>query len=572
MSPEAAESLEAVRQLLPWWLPWGRDAALLISAAVLTAIGSGAGIWFTYRPFRKAAPAHWSERARLAHPVRAFAKLCLWYFPSMFFGAGLLGNSAFSAIGSIPRALLAFAIAMFVGGLFWRNAENRFRTTSLSAIETVQSMATNLLVFLPHFFVALLAVLIIPDELNRQAVLVLMGAGLLSGMLLSTWRMHIPVALGLARPADARMQAIVKRAAADAEAQGIAAYEIQWPVINAMIFPASQALTVSNTALRELSDGELETLCRHLCGYLNASRQANATRVMTGVAICLCLASMRPAIGSFGYYGLLGIAVAYFILVRLLFRFARRVNEEVGLDSQSTETKGDLARALERICALELKPAVMPGKRPVEPHLYDRLLAAGIQPDFPRPEPPPRGRSRAAMACGSLLMIAPALFGISPQLFGMQPATKHAHELGLLVPFYDHWHIASLGYLSAQAHDWPAAATYFQAAAHLDRKSWHDLANLALVLIRLQRCDDARLALDEALHRWRRLNSKQDSPDPAPSNDDQFLKEVSEAVRHCDQRRPLRPRGRERPPGRRFRGIPEVAWDQRFQSVVAGKA
>jgi hypothetical protein len=33
-------------------------------------------------------------------------------------------------------------------------------------------------------------------------------------------------------------------------------------------------------------------------------------------------------------------------------------------------------------------PAGMPGKRQVHPHLYDRLLAAGVTPDYPRPKPP----------------------------------------------------------------------------------------------------------------------------------------------------------------------------------------
>jgi hypothetical protein len=35
-------------------------------------------------------------------------------------------------------------------------------------------------------------------------------------------------------------------------------------------------------------------------------------------------------------------------------------------------------------------PAVMPTKRLPHPHLYDRMVVAGVTPDFPRPDRPAR--------------------------------------------------------------------------------------------------------------------------------------------------------------------------------------
>ena len=45
---------------------------------------------------------------------------------------------------------------------------------------------------------------------------------------------------------------------------------------------------------------------------------------------------------------------------------------------------GTYARALARLYEDNLAPAVMP-KETTHPHLYDRLVAAGVTPDFPRP-------------------------------------------------------------------------------------------------------------------------------------------------------------------------------------------
>ena len=45
------------------------------------------------------------------------------------------------------------------------------------------------------------------------------------------------------------------------------------------------------------------------------------------------------------------------------------------------------AKALLKLYEDQLAPAVGPKKRATHPDLYDRLLAAGMQPDFPRPSP-----------------------------------------------------------------------------------------------------------------------------------------------------------------------------------------
>jgi hypothetical protein len=53
---------------------------------------------------------------------------------------------------------------------------------------------------------------------------------------------------------------------------------------------------------------------------------------------------------------------------------------------------------------VNLAPAVMPGAQ-THPHLYDRLLAAGIQPDFPRPSAPLRARPLLAVLATVILTV-----------------------------------------------------------------------------------------------------------------------------------------------------------------------
>ena len=46
------------------------------------------------------------------------------------------------------------------------------------------------------------------------------------------------------------------------------------------------------------------------------------------------------------------------------------------------------ARALERLYEANQIPAVMRSNRLTHPHLYDRMLAAGVTPSYPRPKRP----------------------------------------------------------------------------------------------------------------------------------------------------------------------------------------
>ena len=57
-----------------------------------------------------------------------------------------------------------------------------------------------------------------------------------------------------------------------------------------------------------------------------------------------------------------------------------------------------------------MTPAVMPGSQ-THPHLYDRLLAGGIEPDFPHPQAPSRAKPLLAVSLAIILNLV-LLFGM----------------------------------------------------------------------------------------------------------------------------------------------------------------
>jgi hypothetical protein len=62
------------------------------------------------------------------------------------------------------------------------------------------------------------------------------------------------------------------------------------------------------------------------------------------------------------------------------------------------------AMSMTKLYQANATPAVMPGKQ-THPHLYDRLLAGGVRPDFPRPRPPSRAKPMLAALATTFAVI-----------------------------------------------------------------------------------------------------------------------------------------------------------------------
>src|SRR5258708_337607 len=87
--------------------------------------------------------------------------------------------------------------------------------------------------------------------------------------------------------------------------------------------------------------------------------------------------------------GLPFLALCPVIMAGFIFLNRRRRRMEIRADVFGRWLHADksiYARALAKLYQANETPAVMSRKRMVHPHLYDRLLAAGITPDFPRPD------------------------------------------------------------------------------------------------------------------------------------------------------------------------------------------
>ena len=148
------------------------------------------------------------------------------------------------------------------------------------------------------------------------------------------------------------------------------------------------------------------SICAHELAHLSESKWVLAGRTLGSLAF-MPLIFLTPSIHNFSLWG----PLALLFLIFLLRRFSRKlsISCEKRADAQATADQtvdGVYARALEKLYEANQLPAVNSKNTRTHPHLYDRLIAAGVTPTYPRPQAA-RGISWAgrsyALAMGFLL-------------------------------------------------------------------------------------------------------------------------------------------------------------------------
>jgi Zn-dependent protease with chaperone function len=241
---------------------------------------------------------------------------------------------------------------------------------------------------------ALLALALIPVEPIPAAI----GAAIVVALLVAIANgagLRLAVALGLARPADSRLRGIVDECAARTGVAPRAVWVVRMPTVNAFAYPAARELAFTVEAVEKLTDEELAAVTMHELGHVGEPIWVVRARA-AGSFVVLPIALARPVLALRDdlleklvlFLALVLSALVVSVVVR---RIARKMEERADAVAHEHEDEGGAyAKALERIYELNLVPAVTGARRPVHPHLYDRLVSAGAPPSYPRPRPPSR--------------------------------------------------------------------------------------------------------------------------------------------------------------------------------------
>ena len=234
------------------------------------------------------------------------------------------------------------------------------------------------------------AAVLMPEQFGwASALLACSVLGFQVAMHFGLW-LWMAARLGILTPAKhtERITAIVSQTAERMKVPYRSIWILQAPVGYAAALPATRDLIFSAGLLESHLEEEMAAICAHELAHLTETRNTVLVRVVGSLSL-LPLIFVRPVVNAFGFLGIWMLLLPWALLSVHLRHLGRRMDVRADAIAEKCEVvRGVYARALERLYRDNQMPAVMPGNRYLHPHLYDRLVSAGVTPDYPRPDAP----------------------------------------------------------------------------------------------------------------------------------------------------------------------------------------
>jgi Zn-dependent protease with chaperone function len=340
--------------------------------------------WLGLISWRRSAGQHWAERARRLWPARKSAGLNLWIVAASLTAA---------SVAIAPEANCLFAAgAALLGALLGGYPMSREIYPEIRFKSWLHLVTASLLLVFAFWATLGFGILEMPDHFGPRTWA---GAG---GILLALVAVLFGLGVRLLRwlqvlkPAPERLQALVRETSQKMGVPVRSTWVLAAHLSNAVALPLTRQLIFTDKLLATHPDDEIKAICAHELGHLSEPRGVILTRTLVALSL-FPLVFSRPlcALGENGVRALLALVIVVLLLFLAGFRLGRRMEkraDQIASDYSAAE-RAIYARALERLYQTGRMPAVMPRRaHKIHPDLYDRMLAAGVTPDFPRPAPP----------------------------------------------------------------------------------------------------------------------------------------------------------------------------------------
>lgn len=348
-------------------------ASFAVSLCLVTVVNQ-----LALAPWRRTAGLHWTESARVLWPVRTTAVSQIFLVPMLAVCTALVLQPV--RLEMLPVVCLA----SWAGAVLGTWPLDRAIFPRITFKQWLHEVSATWVLRFGIWFVWLAVMSLMPLDPGWIMASLVLGVILLQ---LGWFRLSMALLriAGVVTDPDARLRGLV---AAVSQSTGVSVRRtsvVGGCSLNAFAFPLSGELVFTRRILEDLDDEELASVCAHEVGHLGESLGVKAARFL-GSLSAIPFLLVRPAIHHAGFQGLLVLGLSMLFLRRIAMRTSQRMEKRADdLAAGAQLAPGVYARALEKIYRGNQAPAVMPGSSMVHPHLYQRMLDAGVQPDFPRP-------------------------------------------------------------------------------------------------------------------------------------------------------------------------------------------
>lgn len=355
--------------------------------------------------WRRMTDIHWTERARIAFvPGSAVLSVGVAFpFVAGMFGGVGLGIYVEGWLADFPGFLIIWFAAM-AGVLTVRF---RWLREVWGARVTLRSWLGGFLVIalciVPHLIVVVLVAFCLPENPGWTSAIVIAAGILVTAFFAADGSVLLLRLIGVVKPAREPVRQMVADLAQEMKVPGrLMVFELEWAQVNALAWTVYRAVGFSRPMLDVMTVDELRAVAAHELAHILEPRWVRAVRV----AHTFVYLPIPPLAIYGGMAGLIGGAALFFIAIFAFKRFSHALERRADrMESEAIADNEAYMRSMLRLYEANVMPAVMPGSQ-THPHLYDRLLANGVQPDFPRPAAP---RRRLAWLTAGIATISAAL-------------------------------------------------------------------------------------------------------------------------------------------------------------------
>lgn len=332
-------------------------------------------------PWRRLPEEPWTERARRLYPIRHAHSAWVLIIPF----AAVVVHLRFYPEASMPAMLVAAILGATLSGRpLDRAVFPSFELKAWLKSAFVHSLLRLGWVFLVMFFAVAMPAHWSLSQLGWSAAF-LIASGALSGGLLH----RLLLAFGAFHPAGPRLSRLVQECAEETGVRVKSVWEFPSPAAFAAALIAQRALIFSGTTATEHDDDELRAICRHELAHLDEGPVLHFLRIAQTPLSLLPFIFTPAFVTSMGPSGILPPLLLWLLLLRGFTRLSLRLEKRADEAARQGAESPAYARALERLHRRNLAAAVLaPKATRTHPDLYDRMLAAGVTPDYPRPAPP----------------------------------------------------------------------------------------------------------------------------------------------------------------------------------------
>ena len=194
----------------------------------------------------------------------------------------------------------------------------------------------------------------------------------------------------LVLPPSPRLTRIVSETSRRSGIPVRAVWESTDAACQAVVFIATRTLVFTRPLVERLSDAEIASICQHELAHLTEPILIACLRIMRRFLLLPLLFAIPLAVRFKSPVVVVFLFAPAQIHTLVFSRAQRRMEQRAdSLTVSATVDPAVYARALEKIHEANQIPAVLGGKR-THPDLFDRMVAAGAAPNYPRPARPKR--------------------------------------------------------------------------------------------------------------------------------------------------------------------------------------